>query len=77
MTQKWFNVNYTDVWPWLSKSPDLKIFENVWGKLVQAGYPNGNQCGTGKDLLIPLGTAWWDLSEDYLHNLYRSLPRRF
>ena len=74
LTQKWFVDNSIDVLPWPAKSPDLKIIENVWGKLVRAVYPNGKQYITREELLIAIGTAWWEVSETYLQKLYFTNP---
>ena len=76
VTKKWFKDNNIEVMPWPAKSPDLNIIENVWGHLVRAVYPNGKQYSSREELLIAIGTAWWDLSECYLQKLYKSIPRR-
>ena len=62
--------------PWLARSPDLNIVENVWGLLARKVYANNRSFETISDLKQTIVTEWESISTDYLFKLYRSIPRR-
>lgn len=67
-------VQLFDNWP--SKSPDMNIIENVWSMLARKVYENGRQYDTKEELKKAVEAAWQNLTQDKIHSLYDSLPRR-
>jgi len=65
-----------DVLPWPAKSPDLNIIENVWGMLARAVYKDGRQFKDREELGHVIVDCWEALGEDYIRNLYKSIPSR-
>ena len=61
---------------WPSRSPDLKIIENVSGLLVRKFYADERQFKNLKSLTDAVAKAWDAIDEDYLKKIYQSLPKR-
>lgn len=64
---------------WPAKSPNLNLIENVWGLMqikldmmcLQKGEPT-----TAGELENRVHQVWGSITQDYLHKLYDSVPRR-
>ena len=72
----WFrakNVRYLD---WPSKSLDLNITENLWGKLVRLVYANGKQYNTQDELKHGILASLAKIEKREIKPLYDSLPKR-
>jgi hypothetical protein len=76
VVNNWFKSQNIKVIEWPSLSPDLNIIENIWGYLVRKVYDNGRQFENREDLKIEIFNAWEELSQDYIQNLFNSLPNR-
>lgn len=74
--KKWFSDNNVNVLDWPPLSPDLNLIENVWGWLSRKIYAEGRQYDTKADLVVAIEAAFEEITENYLHSLYNSLPKR-
>ena len=72
---KWFRDKNITVMSWPSRSPDLNIIENVWGRLkyeMRLQYFDDVE-----DLWSEVSRLWKELiTPEFVRNLYRSMPRR-
>ena len=72
---KWFRDKGITLMAWPSRSPDLNIIENVWGRIkyeMRAQYFDDVE-----DLWLEVKRLWEELiTAEFVLNLYRSLPRR-
>lgn len=75
-TQKWLADHQIECLDWPAKSPDLNVIENVWGMMVRHIYKNGTQCDDVGSLTNAIIDGWEKIGEDYLKNIYKSIPRR-
>jgi transposase len=73
-TQRFLNGKNVRVLPWCGNSPDLNPIENLWA-IVQRRV-NRAQVRNRDELLNAVRTSFAEISIEYLHALYRSLPRR-
>ena len=77
-TFRWLEKNLkasiNDDGKWPAGSPDLNPIENLWNffqnKVVEH---SPDSFDNFKDLLVDV---WWDISQEYIQNLYASMPRR-
>lgn len=61
---------------WPSRSPDLNIIENCWGQLARAVYFENRQYETVEDLKMSIIAEWEKLPQNYIKQLFKSLPKR-
>lgn len=74
-TRDWFTKKNIECLEWPSKSPDLNIIENVWGRIKD--HLNNTIFDDCDDLWDEIKRVWSkEISTDYISNLYQSLPRR-
>lgn len=75
IVDQWFRSKNITVMDWPSKSPDLNIIEHVWGRLK---YELRNTVFNDTEELWEEICRLWDtlITQDFIRNLYRSLPRR-
>ena len=60
--------------PWPSQSPDLNIIANVRSLLNRR--PEMNPPKTTQELIKRFFEGWQSISEQFISNLYQSIPRR-
>ena len=75
-TEAWMQDHQVEVLPWPPRSPDLNPIENVWGKLSQYVYAEGKQFDHIEDLKTAISAGWAQISGEYRHKLYNSMPDR-
>jgi len=75
VTTKWFRDKGIDCLEWPSKSPDLNIIENVWGKIK---YELRSQVFEDLDDLWEQVQKTWkiEISQGFINSLCESMPRR-
>lgn len=74
--KEYFSINNIENMDWPSKSPDLKIIEQCWGMLARAVYADNKQFDSIEELKICIQSEWAKLDQEYIRNLFRSLPDR-
>ncbi|KAF0704367.1 hypothetical protein AaE_014975 [Aphanomyces astaci] len=57
-------------------SSDLNPIENVWGVLARQVYLNGKQFVSVDDLKVAIKREWGKISQNYLQDLVKSMPKR-
>ncbi|ETV69561.1 hypothetical protein H257_14797 [Aphanomyces astaci] len=57
-------------------SPDLNPIENVWGVLARQVDLNGKQFDSVAELKVAIKREWENISQNYLQELIRSMPKR-
>lgn len=67
------NINFI-TWP--AQSPDLNIMENVWLKLKRRLRCPAENIRTAAEISQAITQEWQVLAVEYIHSIYRSLPRR-
>jgi transposase len=75
-TKDWLQKHKVRLLEWPSRSPDLNPIENLWGSLVRLVYSNGRQYNSVGELEEAIQAAWEVISEDELHRLVNSMPKR-
>lgn len=75
-TKEWFKNDEFDVLERPAKSNDFNNIENVWGVMVRKVYRSGKQFDNLDELINRVVDVWESLSEEYLRNIYKSIPRR-
>lgn len=65
-----------EVIPWPARSPDLNIIENVWGQLARAVYKDCRQFQNIEELKKVIEEEWNKLPQEYIANMFHSLPNR-
>lgn len=73
-TKRFLDAKNVRVLPWCGNSPDLNPIENLWA-IVQRRV-NKAQVRNRDDLLNAVRRSFAEVSTEYVHALYRSLPRR-
>jgi len=74
IVNEWFQKYNTQRIDWPSKSPDLNIIENIWGKIKYE--IRGQIFNTIDDLWDEINYQWSSISNELIRQLYRSLPTR-
>ena len=59
---------------WPPQSPDLDIFENLWNYMKQK--IRDKHPTIVKELILQVFEIFLAIPDDYIHRLYRSIPRR-
>jgi transposase len=65
-----------DVLPWCPNSPDMSPIENVWNyldRMVRSRYPLPKNLD---ELWLALKEEWENIPQEFINNLYRSMPNR-
>ncbi|QRW21853.1 Transposable element Tcb2 transposase [Rhizoctonia solani] len=76
LTQHWLASWGVSVLPWLSKSLDLNIIENVWWHLKERVRTHQPPALNKEELWKIVRDEWKQISPKYIGNLYDSLLRR-
>lgn len=61
---------------WPALSPDLNPIENLWGIIVRKVYDAGTQYSTVADLENAVKAAWYDISNETIQKLVKSMNDR-
>lgn len=73
---EWFNNNNITKLDWPSNSPGLNIIEHVWA-LLERKVRRQKPLPTNEDqLFAALEEEWYSISQQEIHTLYESMPRR-
>lgn len=75
---KRFKKSKVELLPWVPRSPDLDIIENVWAMLSHVIY-DGRQYSSKDELWRAIDAAVADLNahkQDLLNDLFASIPER-
>jgi len=59
-----------------ANSPDLNIIENLWSLMVRAVYSGNRRFDSVEELTAAILTAWEEIPQDTIRNLYQSIPHR-
>jgi hypothetical protein len=70
----WFQDQNINVLDWPSRSPDVNPTENMWGFLVRHLQKQRQIYRNRQELLTAITDAWHALPQDYIRNLYLSMP---
>jgi hypothetical protein len=70
----WFQDQNINVLDWPSRSPDVNPIENMWGFLVRHLQKQRQIYRNRQELLTAITDAWHALPQDYIRNLYLSMP---
>ena len=75
VVNEWFKTKNILVLNWPSRSPDLNIIENVWGRIK---YELRDQAFENlDDLWREVHRLWGEIiTDEFVINLYNSMPRR-
>ncbi|QRW25731.1 Transposable element Tcb2 transposase [Rhizoctonia solani] len=76
LTQHWLASWGVSVLPWLSKSLDLNIIENVWWHLKEHVRTHQPPTSNKEELWKIVRDKWKQISPKYIGNLYDSLPHQ-
>ena len=76
IVKEFFKSEKVDLLEWPAKSPDLSIIENVWGQLSRAVYADSRQFSSLEELKTAIQEEWAKISQEYIQNLFHSLPKR-
>lgn len=68
--KEYLDVLDVDVMDWAAKSPNLNIFENIWGVLARRVCQGGRQFDNVHSLQEAIMDAWNDISVGYIKSLY-------
>jgi len=61
---------------WLAQSQDCNIVENIWLKIKRDLESIKHSITTHDQLIIKITCAWQNISANYIHKLYSSIPGR-
>jgi transposase len=77
-TLMWKNLNNVESLEWPACSPDLSIIENVWDELARRIYSGGRESAfyNQNTLWEEIKKEFYGLNQDYIKNLYSSMPNR-
>lgn len=73
ITKNWSDTNYFDTLPWLAKSSDSNLVQNIWCILAPSVYKNQHQFTTFDDLETCMLQIWNNNSLSTVRELYLSL----
>ena len=75
VVKTWLDANVANYCcPWPASSPDLNPIENLWSFFQDAVADYGNiAMAEFEDVL---SRVWWNIPQDYIRNLYHSMPHR-
>lgn len=69
-------TNYINSISWPAQSSDLNIIENMWLKLKKRLQCRAENIRTAAEISQAITQEWQVLAVEYIHSIYRSLPRR-
>jgi hypothetical protein len=67
-------ISETSVAKWPSNSPDLNPIENLWNFFQDAVVEKNPR--TTEEFKKVIQDVWWEIPQDYIRNLYHSMPHR-
>lgn len=75
-TKNWMMSKNVRTFAWPARSPDINIIENVWAHMSKEVYANCKQYNTVEEFKKAVLTSWAKLNDNFIENLYKSIPRR-
>ncbi|GFW80377.1 transposable element Tcb1 transposase [Trichonephila clavipes] len=62
--------------PWLSRSPDLSLIENMWSMVAQRLTQIRSPAAPPDQLWQRVEAAWSSVPQEHIQSLFESMPRR-
>lgn len=75
-SMQWFSDKKMRILEWPARSPDLNIIENLWGILARTVYAGCRQFNTKNELKDAIMTAWEEIPQETVHNLFEDMHTR-
>jgi transposase len=75
-TQNWLQEHGIAVLPWISRSPDLNITENLFGIICRDVYKDCKHYNSQPELRDAIVLAWQNISPEVIGKLVDSMPER-
>lgn len=76
IVQAFFEERQVPLLPWPARSPDMSPIEHVWDMVGRHLVRHGPPVTGVTDLWARLQTAWREIPQDRIQNLFDSMPRR-